>query len=442
MTTSERAYVWTWLPGSVEPVLAGAAEQHNERVSFFYSQSYLGRDDALSLYTPELPLRRGWIDPKPGLNIAGALRDGSPDGCGRGVIDNHLGNGLDSLNEIQYMLESGSNRFGALDFQSSPTEYVPRFENATLGELQEAAERLQDGMELSPALQAALLHGTMIGGARPKAALIGEDGVQYIAKFSARSDVAFSVVGAEATAMELARRAGLNVAATRVITLLGRRVLLVERFDRVGFERRHVVSGLTMVEQDEMMARYATYPDMMDVLRAHFSDDGEELFSRIAFNIAVSNSDDHARNHAAFWDGHSLSLTPAYDIAPGNRSGETASQAMAYGRDGSRESNLAKLAQHAHEYGLSRKQACGIIDRIEDTIRSDFNDAADLAELSSKDRQTMFGHQFLNPGSLHDYRPVQVGFSGAQPRRPSGRPDGGRFSEHTRPEADTQLPPL
>ncbi|MFD4785434.1 HipA domain-containing protein [Rhodococcus qingshengii] len=84
-------------------------------------------------------------------------------------------------------------------------------------------------------------------------------------------------------------------------------VLVVERFDRpAGGGKRIIVSTLTMLGLDEMEGRYATYPDLLDVLRRTGTDPsiGRRLFQRIAFNIAVGNNDDHARNHAAFWDGH------------------------------------------------------------------------------------------------------------------------------------------
>ncbi|TIL77640.1 MAG: HipA domain-containing protein, partial [Mesorhizobium sp.] len=80
-----------------------------------------------------------------------------------------------------------------------------------------------------------------------------------------------------------------------------------------------------------MMARYASYQDLAEIIRHRFTAPSEtlrELFGRIVFNILCGNTDDHARNHAAFWDGAKLTLTPAYDICPQARSGQEASQAM------------------------------------------------------------------------------------------------------------------
>lgn len=411
-STSEPSavYVWTWLPGHPTPVPAGLLRLNGNRLEFGYASSYRARPDAISLYSPELPLRPGFIEPLDGLTMAGAIRDGCPDAWGRRVIEARLGVDEGVLSEMQYMLASGSQRFGAIDFQSSGTEYVPRVQNAPLGELQKAAELLQEGEELSPALANALVHGTTIGGARPKVLLTDEDGVGWIAKLSSSTDKVFSVPNAEAACLELARRAGISVPESHVITSLGREVLLVRRFDHdPDGHRRHVVSALTMAGEDEHAARYVTYPRILDVLREFGvpdQDPGLLLFERIAFNIAISNSDDHARNHAAFWDGTHLRLTPAYDLAPGPRSGETATQAMAYGRTpdglpGEKASNFAVLISHAGQYGLTRAQARDVVDRIVTTISEQFDEVADAARMPARDRTSMFGRQFLNPGALH-----------------------------------------
>lgn len=121
-------------------------------------------------------------------------------------------------------------------------------------------------------------------------------------------------------ALELARSAGVRTVQSRLTTAAGRDALLVRRFDRGPADARTMaVSGLTMLGLDEMMGRYATYPDLLDVLRTHGFDPeevGRELFLRIAANIALGNSDDHARNHAALWDGQHLTLSPPTTSTP------------------------------------------------------------------------------------------------------------------------------
>ena len=215
---------------------------------------------------------------------------------------------------------------------------MPRTDTARLPELHAAAIQIEAGIPLAPVLAEALIHGTSIGGARPKILVTDDDGVQWIAKLSSTSDTAFSVVNAEAAALWLAAKAGIAVPESEVTRSLGRDVLLVRRFDRVGNGlRRHCLSALTLTGLDEMSGRYATYPMFLDALRELSSkpiEVGADLFARIVFNIAIGNSDDHARNHAAFWDGTHLTLTPAFDLSPGPRSGETATQAMAISRSG------------------------------------------------------------------------------------------------------------
>lgn len=265
--------------------------------------------------------------------------------------------------------------------------------------LQSAAERLLAGQSLSPELEAALLRGTSIGGARPKA-LLYDGARQLIAKLSTATDPC-PVVRAEGVAMELARRVGLDVAPTEVTSCLGRDVLLVERFDRHGTGlRRMMVSALSLQALEGIAGRHATYAALADDIRHRFTSPAatlRELFGRIVFNVCVGNTDDHARNHSAFWDGERLTLTPAYDLCPQLRSGSEANQAMAIGRNGQRESRLAVCRESADVYLLSRTDADAIIDQQVSTIREQWEDAADVARLTGLDKQQMWGRQILNP---------------------------------------------
>lgn len=413
--TSEptEAFVWAWLPGAADPVIAGRLDKSGEIVHFTYGRSYLGRSDAISLYEPELPLRRGQLRPLAGLTAAGCIRDAGPNAWGQQVIlakhAGHLTADSDTgdLGLLTYLLESGSDRVGALDFQASATMYQARATSAAaLEELVTAAGLLESGQPLPPALEVALLRGTSVGGARPKV-LLNDGGRRLIAKLSSRTDI-YPVVKAEAVAMDLARRVGLDVPGTELIEVLGHDVLLVDRFDRPedGRHRRMVVSALTILSLDVMMARYATYYDLADAIRSRFTEPRRtlrELFSRIVFNICVSNTDDHARNHAAFWDGENLTLTPAYDICPQPRAGGEATQAMAIRRDGYRYSPLACcLGAATDTYLLSKTEAKNIIDHHVNIIRSQWHEAAEAARLTAAERSQLWGRQILNPYALQD----------------------------------------
>lgn len=160
-----------------------------------------------------------------------------------------------------------------------------------------------------------------------------------------------------------------------------------------------------MLGLDEMEARYATYPELLDVLRRDGSDSdvGRRLFERIVFNVAVGNNDDHARNHAAFWDGRSLHLTPAYDLCPQPRSGETSAQAMAFGREGQRNSSFANCLDASAVYGLSKVEARDVIDHQIEVIERDWSEAADLARLTEAQRNFLWRRQILNPYAGYGY---------------------------------------
>ncbi len=413
MTSEAReAFVWFWLPGGEDPVVAGRLDAVGDVVVFTYGRSYLGRDERIGLYLPELPLRRGRIPPLVGT-VAGCIADAGPDAWGQRVILNHrIGRGANDtgdLSPLTYLLDSGSDRIGALDFQASATEYVPRSQGeaqlSELSSLAKSAQKVEEGIPLSPALDQALLHGSSVGGARPKV-LLKDGGRHLIAKFSSTTD-SFAIVKAEFVGMELARRAGIRVAKVELTEALGRDVLLVDRFDRPpSGGRRAQVSALTILGLDEWGARYASYEALAEQIRGRFTEPKatlRELFSRLIFNVLSGNTDDHARNHAAFWDGAELTLTPAYDVCPLPRGGE-ASQAMAIGRDGYRLSRVGACVARASTYLLTEAEAREIVDRQVETIETHWDEVCDRAGLSEVDRRRLRRGAFLNPYATEGYQ--------------------------------------
>lgn len=203
--------------------------------------------------------------------------------------------------------------------------------------------------------------------------------------------------------MKLAEKAGLDVAPVRLERSGKRDVLLVERFDRVpsqaGFERRLMVSALTIFELDEMMARYASYEELADIVRQRFTSPSEtllELYRRLVFNVLTGNTDDHARNHAAFWDGKNLSLTPAYDICPQGRSTGIATQAMRILGERN-DSTLSLCRKAAHKFNLSEGQAQDIIGDLRQSVEGNWEDVCEEAELTDTEKKFFWRRQFLNP---------------------------------------------
>jgi serine/threonine-protein kinase HipA len=416
MTSDERldeAFVWIWLPEATTPVVAGRIAKEGDKLLFNYGRSYLERRHAVSIYEPELPLRAGTLPLLDGLLMPSCIRDGAPDAWGRRVIVNrklgHKGDQIDvrHIGELTYLLESGSDRIGALDFQRSAVEYIPRGGGAaTLEELLSAADRVESGVPITPELDQALFHGSSLGGARPKA-IIETARKKYIAKFSSQSDV-FNVVKGEFVAMRLADRVGLNVAPVELNRTAGKDVLLIERFDRVetpqGWQRKAMVSALTLFGLDEMMARYASYENLTEIIRHRFTSPTatlRELFGRLVFNILCGNTDDHARNHAAFWDGRSLSLTPAYDICPQTRTGGEAGQAMLINGKNNM-SQLSVCLEAAPQYRLSQKVATELIEQQLVTIRDHWPNVCDEAALSEVERNVLWRRRLLNPFVFQD----------------------------------------
>jgi serine/threonine-protein kinase HipA len=408
------AFVWIWLPDATKPVVAGRIDFDNGIHSFAYGRSYLARKDAMPIYLPELPLQRGAIAPVAPLMMANSLRDAAPDAWGRRVIINRLTGlkGDDARNvefdELTFLLNSGSDRAGALDFQASADKYVAReHANATLDQLLDAAARVERGEPIPQGLDNALFHGSSIGGARPKA-LIEDDTTKFIAKFSATNDT-YSVVKAEFIAMRLAGLAGLDVAGVSLRVAAGKDVLLVERFDRTrvkdGWARRALVSSLTLFGLDELSGRHASYAELADIIRARFADPQatlRELYKRMVFNILVGNTDDHARNHAAFWDGRQLHLTPAYDICPQARNNPEANQAINIA-DQNRASQLEVCRLAARHFLLRDEDARAIIDGQVAAIRENWQAVCDEAGLSPVDRAFLWRRQFLNAYAFEGY---------------------------------------
>lgn len=395
---SSQAYVWVWLPGTVEPVVAGRLFDTGASPTFYgfnYGRSYLERKDAIPLSPFEFPLRAGAHEPSGMLIMPSCIRDAGPDAWGRRILESQQK--TFGLNELDYLLQSGSDRIGALDFQLSSQNYIARrMGHPSLDDLHKAAQMLDQNQPLPPELEQALLRGTSVGGARPKAVITDGD-KKYIAKFSSSTDT-YDVIRAEYIAMKLARICELDVAEVSLATSLNKQVLLVERFDResgsAGTTRRILLSGLGLMKLDEMEARYASYPDLADIVRQRFENPQSslrELFRRLVFNVLIGNTDDHARNHAAFWDGQKLELAPAYDICPQPRTGGEASQGMQIQGTQGNLATLDNVRSIADRFMLTHEEATQLANGMVTSIRNRWDSVCDSARLAEGQRQLLWG---------------------------------------------------
>jgi serine/threonine-protein kinase HipA len=378
---ARECYVHLQLPGSLERVTCARIEIDEVRGaligSMVYGRQYLARPDAVPIDPYELPLSDEVFRTTRFGGLFGAVRDAGPDAWGRRVIERALG--LVPGDELGYLLHGPQDGAGALTFsrdRDTPPPVRPYNRIVQLDALLRAAdaideERLTDSERMQ--VDALLFPGSTLGGARPKN-VVEDDGALWIAKFPARGD-RWSNAHVEAAMLMLARRCGISTADARVVAVSGRSVLLVRRFDRdqlaestmttAGYLRHRVVSALTVLQADDSPTDRArwSYPLLADELRrwtARPERDREELFRRMVFNAAISNTDDHPRNHALLARGRTFDLSPAYDLTPTPMyASEGRELAMVVGLD-SRAATATNLVSQAPRFGLTRELAAAI----------------------------------------------------------------------------------
>lgn len=317
------------------PFLAGRLWTRVSRgrgsASFEYDQQWL-RNPLKFALDPSLTLGQGSFHTQQGRTLFGTLGDSSPDRWGRNLINRAerkraraAGRSPRTLLEVDYLLGvTDETRLGALRFsEATGGEFLagagehPVPPLIALAELLQASANVEADTDTTEDLQLLLAPGSSLGGARPKASVKGERGELLIAKFPSKTDD-HDVVRWEALALTLASRGGIPVPGHRLETVAQRRVLILERFDRSRSGRIPALSAMSLLGAAEGETR--SYVEIADSLRQHgaaVAVDLPQLWRRVAFNILISNLDDHLRNHALLYDGpRGWRLSPAYDLNP------------------------------------------------------------------------------------------------------------------------------
>ena len=304
--------------------------RNREAVSFEYHGDWLANDQRFAL-EPALQVGRGRFYPEQGREMFSAIGDSAPDTWGRQLMRRaerrqaeEEGRAIRTLHETDYLLGvSDISRLGALRFKreddeifQTPTEDgVPSF--IRLGRLLQSAQRIERGEESDEDLQMIFAPGSSLGGARPKASVMDNQGQLSIAKFPKDTDE-YSIETWEHIALILAKAAGIDCSEHQLVRVAERPVLLSKRFDREGATRIPFLSAMSLLQLND--GERSSYPEIIDALThvgSSLKRDAPELFRRMVFNILIANVDDHLRNHGFLLDGkEGWRLSPAYDLNP------------------------------------------------------------------------------------------------------------------------------
>ena len=419
MSSERECFVYILLPGATEFVTAGrfrlsAGSAGDPVGAFVYGRRYRERADAVELDPVELRLAGHVYETGRMGGFFGAIRDAMPDSWGRRVIERQVG--ATRLDEFDYLLQGPDDRAGALGFGLAvePPAAMPRFAGALeLDKLQSAADAVVAGVperagSADAQVEELLWPGTSLGGARPKAVVQDADGL-WIAKFGSRND-RWNHPRVEHGILALARACGLRVADSRIETIADRDVLLVRRFDRTrtdtGYRRHRMVSALTLLRAGDSPVDRANWSYLLfaDEVRRASADpqaDRRELFGRMCFNAAVSNLDDHPRNHAIVAPDRAWRLSPAFDLTPSPVVAQDRRDlAMTCGRFG-RYANRANLLSGCGRFLLSEDEAAAIFERIVETVRVEWHSTMRRAGVSATDCDAIRS-AFVYPGLFHD----------------------------------------
>ncbi|MGL5929342.1 MAG: type II toxin-antitoxin system HipA family toxin [Dermatophilaceae bacterium] len=402
--------VWVSIGGI--DVRAGTLYPHRRRggstesASFTSTDEYIANPRAYSL-EPVLPLEAGAHRSTVGHSMFGAFGDCAPDRWGRTLVKRREaaqaraeGREPRGLGEVDYLLgvrddlRQGALRFRRGDgpFEATEDHGVPALTD--LLELLTLAARAEADSADLPDLQRLIRVGSSLGGARPKAHVRGAAGNLAIAKFPSAAHDTWNVMAWEKVALELAARAGINVAASTLLNLAGRNTLVVDRFDRTRDAdggpagRIGYVSAMTMLQStDGRQGSYLEIAEAIETRSSHATADLRQLWRRIVFSILISNTDDHLRNHGFLHQGgDTWRLSPAFDVNPNPEPGtKHLTTAIDLGDDTASISLALAVADY---FRLSAQAADDIVAQVRTAV-SDWAPVARRYGLSSQEITAM-----------------------------------------------------
>lgn len=364
-----------------------------ENYSFEYDNNWLMNTQLSVSLDPDLSAYGGRQFPS-GRTIFGIFADASPDRWGRVLMmkRERLQAGKEArkprkLNDSDFLLvvydetRMGGIRFkleqeGAFLSDDKKTAAPPW---TTLRTLEEASRQFENDTTVlnEKWLNQLIRSGSSLGGARPKATVVDTEGHLWIAKFPSKNDD--NNTGAwEKVVHDLARLCGLNVPESKLETFskLGS-TFLVKRFDREGDKRIHFASAMTLLGKTDgaFAADGSSYLDLASIIKSggcNPKNDLVELWKRIVFNMAVSNTDDHLRNHAFILKKNGWTLSPLYDVNPVPYGDELS---LNVNEDDNRIS-IPLAIETAYRFNIDKKDAKEIANEITETVRNNWEKLA------------------------------------------------------------------
>jgi serine/threonine-protein kinase HipA len=334
-------WVYAHWVGMKDPKCIGILSAHfgkgRKTFSFEYAKDWISSHEQM-LLDPDLGWYSGPQYPNNKDNF-GIFLDSMPDSWGRTLMQRREplrareeGREPGKLHDIDFLLGVyDDSRMGALRFKSDPNG--PFLETAssttipfwtTLGELQEAVKIIEsdeDDEHIRKWILMLIVPGSSLGGARPKANFTDSSKNLWIAKFPSKNDK-IDKAAWELLAYRLALKAGIIMSESRITKLSGTyNTFLTKRFDRILNERIHFASAMTITGnyEEALRDKNASYLEIAEFIKysgAENMEDLHQLWRRMVFNISISNTDDHLRNHGFLLSNKGWRLSPAYDINP------------------------------------------------------------------------------------------------------------------------------
>ena len=402
-------YVYADWKGINGPIQIGILSAHfakaKKAFSFEYTREWLNKG-LYQLLDPDIGFYSGPQYPTDKENF-GIFLDSMPDTWGKTLMKRReaqdaraVERKAKTLYEIDYLLGVyDESRMGALRFKTDPDgpfldndDQNPTPPWSSLGDLQEAVRHLENDFEsdsMRKWIAVLIAPGSSLGGARPKANIIGKDKDLWIAKFPSKTDTVDKAAW-EFLTYKLAIACGIEMAESKIEQISGGyHTFLTKRFDRENGNRIHFASAMTMTgnTEDTLKTKASSYLDIVDVIINYgtdVEDNLHQLWRRIVFNIAVSNTDDHLRNHGFILSEKGWKLSPAYDLNP-----STEKNGLALNIDMDDNSLSFELAKSVGDYFRLREKDMNIIIHEVLSVVRDWKSIAKQIGISNKEQILM-----------------------------------------------------